>query len=144
MRKCWLFAALFIPFVYLASYAEQEANVLLSESSTLMVILGLSNTFGRLLAGFLSDNPWVDPLMMNNVALMIAGAFTMFVPLFKSYYLLVGYVIVFGCGVGNIHPLLIHSTPPLFFSVADLGEGRTYLSGIRPIADPKGPPFVLF
>ncbi|XP_063713419.1 monocarboxylate transporter 9-like isoform X2 [Symsagittifera roscoffensis] len=93
--------ALFIPFVYLASYAEQEANVLLSESSTLMVILGLSNTFGRLLAGFLSDNPWVDPLMMNNVALMIAGAFTMFVPLFKSYYLLVGYVIVFGCGVAT-------------------------------------------
>ncbi|XP_075240202.1 monocarboxylate transporter 9-like [Convolutriloba macropyga] len=93
--------ALFIPFVYLANYAESEAGVTRDESSTLMVILGLSNTFGRLLAGFLSDYSWVDALAMNNLALIIAGVCTMAVPLLKSYYLLIAYVIIFGCGIAT-------------------------------------------
>lgn len=67
----------------------------------LLSILGGANTFGRLVAGALGGKTWVDALIVNNVALVLAGGATVALPFCDSHYLLVTFAAVFGLCVGK-------------------------------------------
>jgi len=87
----------FVPFIYLPKMAESFGHS--KESSTFLVsILGITNIVARILCGWLSDRPQVNALMINNVALVLAGIATILVPFFKPYWLLCVYCVVFGMG----------------------------------------------
>lgn len=64
--------AFFVPFFYLP-----EKGIALGMSNDdagfLLSIVGITNTFGRVLAGWLADRPWINTLYFNNGALIIAG-----------------------------------------------------------------------
>lgn len=70
----------------------------------LLTALGLSNTFGRVLSGLLGTKKWVDSLVVNSLALLIAGAVTMLLPYAHSYFLLTLFAVVFGLCVGEYQP----------------------------------------
>lgn len=65
-------AAFYVPFFYLPSKGE---IIGLSEGAAafLLSIVGITNTVGRILCGWLADRPWMNTLHFNNIALIVAG-----------------------------------------------------------------------
>jgi len=63
--------SLYIPYAHLPSAAE-ESGLTPEEGAALVSIIGLINTMGRILAGWLADQPCVSPLVMTT--LVVSGA----------------------------------------------------------------------
>ena len=95
--------ALFVPFSFLPSYAI-EIGIDSGDASFIMSLIGICNTVGRIIAGWLSDHPKVDALMVNNLALMMGGIATCFLPLMTNLSFLYAYAVLFGLAVGKGHP----------------------------------------
>ena len=89
-----------MPFVFLPVYAK-TAGLDNMEVALLLSILGGTNLFGRLIAGALGGKSWVDALIINNVALVLAGGATVALPWCDTHYLLVTFSAVFGLCVGK-------------------------------------------
>lgn len=61
-----------VPYVYLADQAK-VLNLSTEQGSYLLAIIGIANTFGRIILGYLSDKSWVNRLWVYNVCLTICG-----------------------------------------------------------------------
>lgn len=44
-----------------------------NHSSYLLALLGIANTLGRIVLGFISDKPWINRLLVYNMSLTICG-----------------------------------------------------------------------
>ena len=77
-----------------------------NQGAWLISIIGIANTVARVVCGFISDLPSVDALLLNNLALVIAGVATFLCPLCYSFALLAVYAAVFGCGIGTSTSML--------------------------------------
>ena len=95
-----IFTGFFVPFIYLPDKSK-NMGFSPSKGALLLSILGITNTVGRILAGWISDRPWADCLMINNISLIIGGLATMFCPFCNSYTQLVIYSCVFGLCIGE-------------------------------------------
>lgn len=62
-----------VPYVYLASLAE-KLQLTTEQASYLLSIIGIANTLGRIVLGYLSDKPWVNRLAVYNICLATCGA----------------------------------------------------------------------
>lgn len=93
----------YVPFLLLPLYAIEVAEDDSSEMAAafLLTILGISNTCGRVISGVLGTRKWVDSLILNNLALLIAGVITMLLPYCQHYFLLCMFAVVFGVCVGK-------------------------------------------
>lgn len=85
----------FVPFVHLPAYAE-ECGIPNSQSSTLVGMMSVGSTFGRLFFGKLGDHPRVNRLYCFQIAMLIIGVADTLSTLTKSYAGLVVYMVVFG------------------------------------------------
>jgi len=85
----------FTPFVYISQFAESK-NISTADAVFLITFLGIFNTAGRILAGWLSDRPWADCLLIHNLSLVIGGLATCLVPFLNDYWMLCAYCAVFG------------------------------------------------
>jgi predicted MFS family arabinose efflux permease len=85
----------FTPFVFITANAI-KMGIDPRQATFLLSILGICNTFGRILCGWISDQSWADCLLIHNMALVIAGVATCCVPLLNSFPLLVIYCVIFG------------------------------------------------
>lgn len=88
-----------MPFIYLVDKAV-ETGYSKTHAAMLLSMLGITNTVGRVVAGWVSDRPWADCLLINNVALIVGGLSTMAVPFLDEYWMLVAYATVFGLCIG--------------------------------------------
>ncbi|KAA0203882.1 hypothetical protein HAZT_HAZT009622 [Hyalella azteca] len=99
--------SLFIPYAFLPAFInqrweefgfkdEEEAE---QSSTFLMSLIGICNTIGRVICGWVADRPKVDAILVNNLALIIGGAVTILLPFITNVSLLYGYGIVFGLSV---------------------------------------------
>lgn len=61
-----------VPYVYLADQAK-ELNLSENDGSKIIAIIGIANTFGRIILGYLSDKPWVNRLWVYNTCLAACG-----------------------------------------------------------------------
>ena len=77
------------------------------QSAWVISAIGIVNTVGRILVGWVSDKSWADAVLINTVALVVAGVSSMFVPLYSWYPALIIYSIVFGFSIGEWYPALI-------------------------------------
>ena len=78
-----------------AGISEERAAWLLSA-------IGIANTLGRVVFGFMADLKWVNRLMLYNTALTICGVATALSPFVGgSYELLMTYAAVFGVFIGG-------------------------------------------
>ncbi|TPP65571.1 Solute carrier family 16 member 1 [Fasciola gigantica] len=84
-----------VPYQFLKdnaqSYGYDEA-----QSSYLLAYLGIANTIGRVLAGWLSDRPWANVILVNNMSLVLSGIATALVPLMTTYSILLAYACFYG------------------------------------------------
>ena len=97
VKACFLFCpGLFTPFVFVYEKATKEMGASASEASLILSLLGIFNTVGRLIAGWLADRPSADSLFIHNVALITAGMLTCFVPVISKFELLCVYAALFG------------------------------------------------
>lgn len=90
----------YVPFIYLPHYA-QKIGIEEKKATLLVSILGFTNISSRIVCGWLSDRPKMNALMINNVALTIAGLATIFLPHLDSYWSLSIYCVLFGFGTGK-------------------------------------------
>ncbi|KAI8779594.1 uncharacterized protein LOC106064073 [Biomphalaria glabrata] len=72
--------AFYIPYFHIP---EKGAELGMSQerASFLISIIGITNTIGRIVCGWLADRPYISPLHMNNAALLIAGITVLLCPL---------------------------------------------------------------
>ncbi|XP_063699919.1 monocarboxylate transporter 14-like [Culicoides brevitarsis] len=93
-------AGLYVPFVYIVDMAQND-GIDASSATFLLSIIGIVNTFGRIICGYIADFPSVDALFLNNVCLVIATVAVGATPLFSTY---IGYVlvaVVFGIAISG-------------------------------------------
>lgn len=99
--------SLFVPFNFLPTFISElkdefgfknddEAE---QSKAFLMSLIGICNTIGRVLCGWISDHPKVDAIMVNNLALIIGGIATVLLPFIRNVSLLYLYGVVFGLSV---------------------------------------------
>ncbi|XP_055371140.1 monocarboxylate transporter 14 [Condylostylus longicornis] len=88
-----------IPYVYLAAQAE-FLNLSSEQGSYLISIIGIANTVGRIILGYISDKPWVNRLLVYNICLTICGLATTFSVFCVTFNTLAFYASVFGFTIG--------------------------------------------
>ncbi|XP_062714083.1 monocarboxylate transporter 14 isoform X2 [Aedes albopictus] len=93
-------AGLYVPFVYLVDAAVLD-GIEESKATFLISIIGITNTFARILCGYVADFPKVDALFMNNVCLVISTFAVSLTPFCHSYYAYVAMAIAFGIAVAG-------------------------------------------
>ncbi|CAG5128796.1 unnamed protein product [Candidula unifasciata] len=89
-----------VPFIFLPDRAKL-AGIDEKNAALLLSWIGIANTVGRVVFGFLSDRPWVNRLILYSTALTICGVVTALSPLMGGdYALLVTYATIFGVFIG--------------------------------------------
>ena len=78
-----------------------ELGVGWGSATFLLSYIGIANTLGRIVIGWISDRPWIDCLVIHNFALIVGGIATAFAPYLPTYLLLVVYCFVFGFCIGK-------------------------------------------
>lgn len=67
VHESWLCITIFQPYA-------TEIGIEKTHGSYLLALLGIANTLGRIILGFVSDKPWINRLMVYNLCLTICGA----------------------------------------------------------------------
>ncbi|CAD7002481.1 unnamed protein product [Ceratitis capitata] len=93
-------AGLYVPFVYLVDAAKKD-GIEENSASFLLSIIGITNTFGRVICGYVADFPKVDSLFLNNVCLLISTVAVTLTPLCSSYSAYVTMSIFFGVAISG-------------------------------------------
>lgn len=93
-------AGLYVPFVYLVDAAVMD-GIEEGKATFLISIIGITNTFARILCGYVADFPKVDALFMNNICLVISTFAVSLTPFCHSYYAYVAMAIAFGIAVAG-------------------------------------------
>ena len=93
-------SGLYTPFVFVYEKATKEIGVSTGNASLILSLLGIFNTVGRLIAGWLADRPWADSLVIYNVSAIVAGLLTCSVSMMFSFELLCVYAVLFGILIG--------------------------------------------
>ncbi|XP_060077608.1 monocarboxylate transporter 9-like [Ylistrum balloti] len=85
----------FIPSNFIPVWAN-DVNLSTDEGALLIVFMGVSSTVTRVVIGFIADKPWANSFIINNIALLIGGISTCFVPFYTTFATLAIYSVVFG------------------------------------------------
>ncbi|XP_045498864.1 monocarboxylate transporter 4 isoform X1 [Colias croceus] len=93
-------AGLYVPFVYIVDAAVMN-KVEESKASFLLSIIGITNTFGRIMCGWVADFPWMDSLLLNNICLVIATISVAVIPFCTTYAAYVVVAIAFGLAISG-------------------------------------------
>ncbi|XP_017054587.1 monocarboxylate transporter 12 isoform X2 [Drosophila ficusphila] len=88
-----------VPYLYVATYAD-TLKLTKTDASHLIATIGVANTVGRIILGYISDKPWVNRLLVYNVCLTACGVSTAMVPLCHDFQSLVIYCAAFGFTIG--------------------------------------------
>jgi hypothetical protein len=63
----------YTPFVYLPNMAQQYGGISMEDAAFLISVIGISNTLGRVISGWVSDFPWVNSLVVTNIAIILSA-----------------------------------------------------------------------
>ncbi|KAL7030158.1 hypothetical protein ACKWTF_006550 [Chironomus riparius] len=91
-------AALFVPFFYIVDSAKQQG---IENPSSLISIIGITNTFGRIACGYVADFPAVNSLLLNNCCLVLCAVALAAVPLCTTFAMYMIASVVFGIGLAG-------------------------------------------
>uniref|UniRef100_A0A7G3ARK1 Putative monocarboxylate transporter n=1 Tax=Lutzomyia longipalpis TaxID=7200 RepID=A0A7G3ARK1_LUTLO len=89
----------YVPYVFLAAQGEEQ-GLSTEETSYLLATIGIANTIGRIILGYLSDKPWVNRLGVYNTCLTICGIATALSIFCLDFTSLMVYSVVFGFTIG--------------------------------------------
>lgn len=90
-----------VPFVYTKDRAVGLGLAEEAEASYLLSVIGIANTIGRVILGYLSDRSCINRLWLYNASLTICGIATALSSFCLNYNLMALYATVFGATAGN-------------------------------------------
>ncbi|KAM8709842.1 hypothetical protein ACLKA7_016619 [Drosophila subpalustris] len=93
-------AGLYVPFVYLVD-AAKEHGIAKNDAAMLLSIIGITNTVGRVVCGWVADLPQVNSLLLNNICLLISTVAVTLTPLCYSYGAYIVMSIAFGIAISG-------------------------------------------
>ncbi|XP_076310971.1 uncharacterized protein LOC143225435 isoform X3 [Tachypleus tridentatus] len=85
----------YIPFVYITDSSVVK-GISREKAAFLLSIIGIMNTLGRLIFGWIADRPRVSALFVNNICLTLGGISVFIVPFCSSYITVVASAVCFG------------------------------------------------
>jgi len=90
------FLGFYVPFVYLPSMAASHEGISEDQAALLLSIIGISNTIGRIISGYMSDFRWVDSLFVVNCSLILSSICVFIFPLVTTFPSFVVLGLLFG------------------------------------------------
>ncbi|ALC43494.1 CG13907 [Drosophila busckii] len=93
-------AGLYVPFVYLVD-AAKEHGIAKNDAAMLLSVIGITNTVGRVVCGWVADLPQVNSLLLNNICLLISTVAVTLTPLCYSYSAYIAMSIAFGIAISG-------------------------------------------
>ncbi|XP_015114144.1 monocarboxylate transporter 12 [Diachasma alloeum] len=88
-----------VPYVYIIGLAE-GVQISRESASYLLSVIGIANTVGRIVLGYVSDKSWINRLVVYNICLTICGVATVLGAFCPSYTWFVIYASVYGFTAG--------------------------------------------
>lgn len=85
----------YVPFVFLSDMAEQS-GITKENANWLLSIIGISNTLGRVMVGYISDHKWINTLLVTILSMIMCGTTVIIMPESSSYGAFVALAISFG------------------------------------------------
>lgn len=82
-----------LPYLYIPDYAS---TLRIDKPSFLIAIIGIVNTFGQVLFGYLGDRKCIDTLLLYGASILLCGVLVTVVPLMKTYASLAAFSVLFG------------------------------------------------
>ncbi|CAI5455108.1 unnamed protein product [Caenorhabditis angaria] len=89
----------YVPFIYLGNQMDKIEGLTAMEKSLPLSIIGVLNILARIACGYIADRPQVSALLVNNIALFLAGIATLTVPFYTEYWHFIAFTIPFSVGV---------------------------------------------
>lgn len=86
----------YTPFVYLPALASTYEGISVEDAAFLLSVIGISNTIGRVLAGWMSDFSWVNSLVVTYSALILSSLCVAAIPFCSTYGGFVTVALLFG------------------------------------------------
>jgi len=86
----------YTPFVYLPALAANYDGISVEDAAFLVSVIGISNTIGRVLAGWMSDFSWVNSLVVTYTSLILAAICVFVIPFCTTYGGFVTVALLFG------------------------------------------------
>ena len=127
-----------VPYVYIKDKAL-DLGIPSKDASFLLAVIGIVNTVGRIVLGYISDKPWLDRLWLYNIALTICGIATALSAFCLDYVSLAIYCAVFGLTIGAYVGLTSVIVVDLF-GLEKLTNAFGLLLPFQGIASLVGPP----
>ena len=130
--------ALYIPYSYLQPVAE-ATGVDPYLATLLISSIGGGSVAGRLLSGWMSDQPWCHPLYLTRVVVTMSFALPFLFSWVDHFWMFVGLAILFGFLTGQ----WIAATSPLLVSllgIDQLSQAFGLLTFVRGVASLISPP----
>jgi len=93
------FLGFYVPFVYLPSLADSQLDISSEQGALLLSVVGISNTLGRIVSGWLSDFAFVDSLFVVNCSLVLSALCVFIFPFVTSYGMLLTVGAFFGLSI---------------------------------------------
>ncbi|XP_076618891.1 monocarboxylate transporter 12-like isoform X2 [Colletes latitarsis] len=85
----------YVPYVYVLPQAEEQ-GINKNDASYLLAVIGIANTVGRIVLGYISDKSWVNRLLVYNLCLTICGISTILSTVCTSFTTFAFYSSIFG------------------------------------------------
>ncbi|GFX41956.1 monocarboxylate transporter 12 [Trichonephila clavipes] len=85
----------YVPYVYITDSSIMK-GVPADQSAFLLSVIGITNTVGRLLFGWIADRPGVSALLVNNVSIVLTGICVFCLPFCTTYTSIVIDCVLFG------------------------------------------------
>ncbi|CAP27689.2 Protein CBG07361 [Caenorhabditis briggsae] len=89
----------YVPFIYLGNHLDKIEGLTVAEKSFTVSLIGVLNIIARIGCGYIADRPEVSALVVNNIALILAGLATMTVPFYTAYWHFLAFCFPFSVGV---------------------------------------------
>jgi len=134
--------ATYAVFTYLPALAISE-GLNADKASYLIACIGMVNTIGRVLSGFLADLPQISPLILTMIAMLLAGAMPVIFLFCGTYTQFLMISAGFGLFLSAV-PTATSAVVVTLIGNQNLNSGFGILTFVRGIAALIGPPMAGF
>ncbi|CAH1796578.1 unnamed protein product [Owenia fusiformis] len=138
MLPCVLWTSHSTIITYIPDYAL-SSGMSKSQAAMLISVIGITNTVGRIFIGWFADRDYVNCIILNALALLIAGSATMVLPFLPSYWYMLTYASIFGLCMStwvSLRPIILVE----LLGIEQLTSAFGLLAMFQGIAFSIGPP----
>ncbi|KAI1293711.1 Monocarboxylate transporter 12 [Halotydeus destructor] len=135
-----LYMCIDIPYVYMPDHAIHTGSADRESSSFLISVIGIVNTIGIVLVGYIGDKPWIEPATLYSFFISLSGVSIGLIPFIHDYAGLATLAACFGFTISANYALVSVILVDLI-SLDKFTNGYGLLLLVQGVASLIGPPF---